>query len=83
VISEDGTDPPETLIFLVAYGATGMAAYPPFAKMAGVADPTDPAVIHAHAMAVADLVLTPPALAPDATPLALQSRELAGRGESG
>ncbi len=25
-----------------------------------VADPTDPAVIHAHAVAVADLVLTPP-----------------------
>jgi hypothetical protein len=37
-----------------------MAAHPPFAKMVGVADPTDPAVIHAHAVAVADLVLTPP-----------------------
>jgi TetR/AcrR family transcriptional regulator len=74
---------PRTLIFLVAYGATGMAAHPPFAKMADVADPTDLAVIHAHAVAVADLVLTPPALAPDATPSALQSRELAGRGESG
>lgn len=75
--------PPGTLIFLVAYEATGMAAHPPFAEMAGVADPTDPAVIHAHAVAVADLVLTPPAPAPDATPLAPQSRELADRGESG
>jgi AcrR family transcriptional regulator len=52
--------PPGTLYFLVAYGATGMAAHPAFAKMVGVADPTDPAVIHAHALAVADLVLTPP-----------------------
>lgn len=52
--------PPGTLYFLVADGATGMAAHPPFAKMVGVADPTDPAVIHAHAVAVADLVLTPP-----------------------
>jgi AcrR family transcriptional regulator len=52
--------PPGTLYFLVAYGATGMAAHPPFAKLVGVADPTDPAVIHAHAVAVADLVLTPP-----------------------
>ena len=52
--------PPGTLYFLIAYGATGMAAHPPFAKMVGVADPTDPAVIHAHAVAVADLVLTPP-----------------------
>jgi TetR/AcrR family transcriptional regulator len=52
--------PPGTLYFLVAYGATGMAAHAPFAKMVGVADPTDPAVIHAHAVAVADLVLTPP-----------------------
>ncbi len=52
--------PPGTLVFLAAYGATGMAAHPPFAKMIGVADPTDPAVIHAHAVAVADLLLTPP-----------------------
>ena len=52
--------PPGTLYFLIAYGATGMAAHPPFAKMVGVADPTDPAVIHAHAVAVGDLVLTPP-----------------------
>ena len=52
--------PPGTLYFLVAYGATGMAAHPPFAKLLGVANPTDPAVIHAHAVAVADLVLTPP-----------------------
>jgi AcrR family transcriptional regulator len=52
--------PPGTLYFLVAYGATGMAAHPPFAKLLGVANPTDPAVIHAHALAVADLVLTPP-----------------------
>jgi AcrR family transcriptional regulator len=52
--------PPGTLYFLVAYGATGMAAHPPFAKLVGVADPTDPAVIHAHAVAVADLLLTPP-----------------------
>ncbi len=52
--------PTGTLYFLVAYGATGMAAHPPFAKMVGVADPADPAVIHAHAVAVADLVLTPP-----------------------
>jgi AcrR family transcriptional regulator len=59
--------PPGTLYFLVAYGATGMAAHPPFAKMLGVADLTDPAVIHAHAVAVADLVLTPPSTKPDAT----------------
>jgi AcrR family transcriptional regulator len=52
--------PPGTLYFLVAYGATGMAAHPPFAKLLGVANPTDPAVIHAHAVAVADLVLAPP-----------------------
>src|SRR5712691_1484690 len=38
--------PTGTLYFLVAYGATGMAAHPPFAKMVGVADPADPAVIH-------------------------------------
>ena len=52
--------PPGTLYFLVAYGATGMAAHPPFAKLVGVTDPTDPAVIHAHAVAVAELMLTPP-----------------------
>jgi AcrR family transcriptional regulator len=52
--------PPATLFFLLAYGATGMAAYRPLAEMLGVADPTDPAVIHAHAVAVADLILTPP-----------------------
>jgi TetR/AcrR family transcriptional regulator len=52
--------PPGTLYFLVAYGATGMAAHPPFARLLGVANPTDPAVIHVHAVAVADLVLTPP-----------------------
>jgi AcrR family transcriptional regulator len=52
--------PPGTLYFLVAYGATGMAAHPAFAKLVGVTDPTDPAVIHAHAVAVADLMLAPP-----------------------
>src|SRR5260370_20536347 len=52
--------PPGTLYFLVAYGATGMAAHPPFANLVGVTDPTSPAVIHAHALAVAQLMLTPP-----------------------
>jgi AcrR family transcriptional regulator len=52
--------PPGTLFFLVAHGATGMAAQGPLADLLGVADPTDPEVVHAHAAAVADLVLTPP-----------------------
>jgi AcrR family transcriptional regulator len=52
--------PPGTLFFLVAHGATGMAAQRPLAKMLGVADPTDPELAHTHAVAVADLVLTPP-----------------------
>jgi TetR/AcrR family transcriptional regulator len=62
--------PTGTLFFLVAYGATGISAHRPLATMLGIVDPLDPDVIHAHAVAVSELVLTPEAKARDARALA-------------
>jgi|HigsolmetaAR201D_1030396.scaffolds.fasta_scaffold06574_4 AcrR family transcriptional regulator len=49
--------PPATLFFLLAHGATGPASHPPVARRLGMPAPTDPAVLRAHANAVADLLL--------------------------
>jgi TetR/AcrR family transcriptional regulator len=49
--------PVGTLFFLLAHGATAPAAHRPLAALVGIADPTDPATVRAHARAVAELLM--------------------------
>lgn len=49
--------PVGTLFFLIAHGATAPAAHRPLAALVGIADPTDPATVRAHARAVAELLI--------------------------
>ena len=51
--------PVGTLFFLLAHGATAPAAHRPLAALVGIADPTDPATVRAHARAVAELLIQP------------------------
>lgn len=49
--------PPATLFYLIAHGATAPAGHSALSHKLGVADPSDPATAHRHAVAVADILL--------------------------
>jgi AcrR family transcriptional regulator len=51
--------PMGTLFFLITDGATAPFAHRPLAALVGIADPTDPTTVRAHARAVADLLIQP------------------------